>query len=189
MKTGDVWSNPARVEPSQPLMLAIDPGDVHVGLAQFRRDKKGRWGCVWAGEMTPPEFLDWLAKGLRVRAWDQIVLESWHLFPSAAPVYVGSDMPTSRLIGAIHAMVAYVTPESWLNPPPPIEMQDPQIKVPTRSMLRRRKLHSMAKHLGVSGDHASDAELHGFHYLIRNRLPIRDRDTTRQGLPLSHELW
>lgn len=166
--------------------LAIDPGDVHVGLAEFAPNDRG-WECVWAGEMTPDDFLPWFVRGLRQRAWDHVVLESWKLFPESAPVYVGSDMPTSRLIGSIQALVAFVPEDDgWMTERPPIFMQDPQIKVPTRGVLKRRKLRSTAKRLRVTGDHASDAELHGYHWLLRHDTPIRQSGV---DLTARHDLW
>lgn len=177
--------------------LAIDPGDVHVGLAEFECGRDRVWRCVWAGEMTPDDFLPWYVEGIRKRRWEKVVVESWKLFPQAAPIYVGSDMPTSRLIGAIKAIAAFCSPEgAWFDEAPRVVFQDPQIKVPTRGVLKRRKLKSMAKVLRVPLDHASDAELHGFKYLIdtkatiensvqqEKRLAEHSPDTSHQ-----HALW
>lgn len=177
--------------------LAIDPGDVHVGLAEFERKQDGIWYCVWAGEKTPDEFLPWYVEGIRKSRWLRVVVESWKLFPEAAKFYVGSDMPTSRLIGAIKALAAFCSPEgAWFDEAPKVVFQDPQIKVPTRGLLRKRKLRSIAKVLGVPLDHASDAELHGFKYLYdrgetfenttqqARRLAELSPDSTHQ-----HALW
>lgn len=177
--------------------LAIDPGDVHVGLAEFERKQDGIWYCVWAGEKTPDEFLPWYVEGIRKSRWLRVVVESWKLFPQAAPIYVGSDMPTSRLIGAIKALAAFCSPEgAWFDEAPKVVFQDPQIKVPTRGLLRKRKLRSTAKVLGVPLDHASDAELHGFKYLIDTKQTFENttqqerrlRDV-RPDLSHSHYLW
>ncbi|QCQ57483.1 holliday junction resolvase [Microbacterium phage Sucha] len=178
-----------------PSFLAIDPGDVHVGLSEFRRID-GVWYCVWAGEKTPDEFLDWYVDGLRTSRWVYVVVESWKLFPQAAPIYVGSDMPTSRLIGAIRALARFVPVDSgWFDEPMPVHLQDPQIKVPTRGVLKRRKLRSVAKILGVPADHASDAELHGYKFLIDQKEPINNTNQqnaywadTRDLTP-RHSIW
>lgn len=177
--------------------LAIDPGDTHVGLAEFERKNDGIWYCVWAGEKTPDEFLRWYVEGLKKARWEWVVVESWKLFPQAAPIYVGSDMPTSRLIGAIHALAAFIPDEgAWFDNVVRVHRQDPQIKVPTRGVLKRRKLRSIAKVLRVPLDHASDAELHGYKYLIDHKLTFEN--TTQQErrlsadkphLTRSHELW
>lgn len=177
--------------------LAVDPGDVHVGLAEFECGSDKIWRCVWAGEMTPDQFLEWFVEGLRKKRWEWVVVESWKLFPQAAPVYVGSDMPTSRLIGAIKALAAFCSPEgAWFDEAPRVVFQDPQIKVPTRGVLKRRKLRSIARVLKVALDHASDAELHGYKYLIDNKLTFEN--TTQQERRLAehspdtthqHALW
>lgn len=177
--------------------LAIDPGDEHVGLAEFECKVDEVWYCRWAGEMNPNEFLPWFVEGLQQARWGHVVVESWRLFPESAAYYVGSDMPTSRLIGAIAALAAFLPPTSdWLDEPVVVTLQSPQIKVPTRSILKRRKLRSIAKVLRVSGDHASDAELHGFKYLVDHELAIetvvqQDRRITGEHGPLtpSHDLW
>lgn len=186
-------------EHSRVRFLAIDPGDEHVGLAEFERKRDGIWYCVWAGEKRPDEFLEWYVAGLRSARWEWVVCESWRLFPESAKFYVGSDMPTSRLIGAIHALAVFVpdTGGAWFDLElPRITLQSPQIKVPTRGVLKRRKLRSIAKVLKVTGDHASDAELHGFKYLIDNQMTFEN--TTQQerriaaggvALTHSHALW
>ncbi|QBZ73229.1 holliday junction resolvase [Microbacterium phage Theresita] len=177
--------------------LSIDPGDEHVGLAEFERKADGVWYCVWAGEMTPEVFLPWFVEGLKMDRWEHVVVESWHLFPESAKFYVGSDMPTSRLIGSITALAAYIPDEgAWFDDPVVVTLQSPQIKVPTRSILKRRKLRSVAKVLKVSGDHASDAELHGFKYLVDHKLTFenttqQERRLAAEHPPLthSHALW
>lgn len=177
--------------------LAIDPGDEHVGLAEFERKQDGVWYCVWAGEMTPEGFLPWFAEGLQKVRWLHVVVESWRLFPESAKFYVGSDMPTSRLIGSIAALAAFLPPTSdWMDEPVEVTYQSPQIKIPTRSVLKRRKLRAMAKVLKVTGDHASDAELHGFKYLIDHGLTFENTTQQERRLaagehPLthSHDLW
>lgn len=179
----------------RPSFLAIDPGDVHVGLAEFQQID-GTWYCVWAGEKTPDEFLPWFVEGIRLSRWVRVVVESWKLFPQAAPIYVGSDMPTSRLIGAIKAIAAFCSPDTgWMDEAPRVVMQDPQIKVPTRGVLRRRKLRSVAKILGIPLDHASDAELHGYKHLIDAKEPINNTNQQNaywaqtRDLSGRHSIW
>lgn len=178
-----------------PMMLAIDPGDVHVGVAEFIRID-GIWTCTWAHEYTPDTFLPWFVEGIRSGKWERVLLESWKLFPEAAKLYVGSDMPTSRLIGAIKAIAAFCAPEgAWFDEAPKVILQDPQIKVPTRSMLRRRKLRSVAKILGIPLDHAADAELHGYKWLFDNKermTTVVEQDRYWAGtrdLSPRHSIW
>lgn len=191
-----------RPSPSSELVerfLTVDPGDVHVGVAEFTRFRgSGPWFCTWAAEFTPDTFLPWLVLGLQQRRWTHVVVESWRLFPKAAPIYIGSDMPTSRLIGAIAALVAFVPEDdAWFDEAVGLSLQDPQIKVPTRGYLKKRKLRSVAKILGVTLDHASDAELHGYKYLIDRNQPFNNatqqenywRDVEQRELSPRHDLW
>lgn len=189
----------AHPEHSQSRFLAIDPGDVHVGLAEFSRrlvSPEDPYVCTWAGEMRPEAFLPWYAEGLAKGRWFEVVVEGWTLFPEAAPIYVGSDMPTSRLIGAIEGLAQYGSWNDlgWFDELTPVVRQSPQIKVPARSMLKRRKLRSIAKVLGVAGDHATDAELHGYKRLSDRNLPwenltqmeVRLKD---RRLSADHAIW
>lgn len=175
--------------------IAIDPGDVHVGVAVFTK-LDDVWYCTWAHEFTPEAFLTWYVDGLRRGLWIKVVVESWKLFPEAAPIYVGSDMPTSRLIGAIEALALYIPEETgWFDAPITVHRQDPTIKTPTRGFLRRRKLRSVAKILGIPLDHASDAELHGYKYLIDRKSAIQNvtqQDAFWHGtrdLTPRHSIW
>ncbi|QWY83829.1 holliday junction resolvase [Microbacterium phage PermaG] len=184
-----------RPQDPKPSFLAIDPGDVHVGLAEFTRIE-GVWYCTWAGEKTPDEFLEWYVDGLRVSRWVYVVIESWKLFPQAAPIYVGSDMPTSRLIGAIRSLARFIPIDTgWFDEPTPTHLQDPQIKIPTRGVLKRRKLRSVAKIMGIPLDHASDAELHGYKFLIDQKEPINNVNQQNEywsgtrDLTPRHSIW
>jgi len=148
-------------------LVAVDPGDVHVGVALFGRDALG-WECVGAMEMTPEGFEDWLAEELIRATVDILVVEEWKLFPDHGE-QVGSDMPTSQLIGAIKFMwrSCKSIAKRWPAPDVELVMQSPQIKIPTRAVLKNRKMTSMAKFLKIPLDHAADAELHGYHYIIK----------------------
>lgn len=184
-----------RVQPRQLRFLAVDPGDVHVGVAEFVRLPTGVWIVEWAGEKTPDEFLRFLHAGIRRHVWDWLVVEEWRLFPEHAPRAIGSDMPTSRLIGAIEALAKFTPEISWPDDGSdrvPVHLQSPKIKVPTRSWLRKRKLRSVAKMLKVAGDHATDAELHGYHFLVRSESSVwttMDQNRMHPQLTPSHDLW
>lgn len=173
--------------------IAVDPGSEHVGVAEFERRTDGVWYCASAGEMTPAQFLPWYVAGLRRNLWERVVVESWRLFPESAKFYVGSDMPTSRLIGAIEALATHVPNETgWFDEPVSVIYQDPQIKVPTRSWLKRRKMRSVAKMLGVAGDHATDAELHGYRWIIQTEQRVWNATMQAQFKPSlspGHDLW
>lgn len=145
------------------LILSIDPGDRHVGMAMFR-DRIPKPTCLWAAEVTPVECM------LLVRDWvedsvlDLIVVEEYRLYPWELDSQAWSDLPTARMIGAIQAI-------AWLwneDRPVPIHMVPASAKDPMRAQLRPRKieLHYVKGPDGKRSGHADDAQLHGWHYLL-----------------------
>jgi hypothetical protein len=114
-------------------------------------------------EMTPADALDLFYTGVSAGTVKVLVVESWRLFADKAAKLVGSDMPTSRLIGAIEFTVSrFGTPRTKLV------FQDPVIKKPTRNLADLRGYRMRSSTLDKSGGHASDAELHGLCWLDRH---------------------
>lgn len=137
-------------------MVAIDPGDVHVGLAIFEVTDHPR--CTLAMETTPEGILDFLMFGC-AGILAEVVYEQFILEPARAPMLVGTELETAQLIGAIkYAVHARV----------PLYGQTNKIKIPTRSVLKAKKVVAMAKKMKAGG-HAADAELHGWHHLLKTK--------------------
>ena len=161
----------------QKFLVAVDPGGVHVGVCVFGLNVKG-WEPLWATEMEPQEFEDWYSAHKIHGENDVTVVEEWRLIPETAGTQHGSDMPPSQLIGVIkyiHRVTQHIPMRDFgrvEEDEPVLVLQHPRIKKPTRAMLRSRKFASVAKYLKIPDDHALDAELHGYHYLITNDLPI-----------------
>ncbi|QXJ40724.1 putative endonuclease [Curtobacterium phage Parvaparticeps] len=152
-------------------LLAVDPGGEHVGVACFQQNSDATWECVWAGEYEPLEFEDWLSEAMVRGQIDILVVEEFRLFPDKAAQQTGSDMPTSRLIGAIQyiwRMTQHVEAR-WPATAPEFHFQPPSIKTPTRSLMRARSITSMSKFLKIPLDHAADAELHGYYHILNTR--------------------
>lgn len=145
------------VNVGRPLFMAIDPGDLHQGVALFHRYKKG-WRCSVAFETRAWDLMHLISIMGAVDGLDVVVYERFVLEPKRAPMLTGTDLETSQVIGAIKY-------QAGLHGIP-IVGQTNKIKVPTKSILRARGIKSRAKKLGVGG-HAADAELHGYHYLLR----------------------
>lgn len=144
-------------------LLAVDPGDKHVGVALFKSDP---WSCVDALEMDPPGFLVWLANGMLHGTFDIVVYERFILEAARAPMLVGSELETSQMIGAIKWIFEQCsTNNAWPNYQPVLVGQTNKIKAPTRGVLRSRGIKSTAKRL-KAGSHAADAEIHGWHYIL-----------------------
>ena len=146
-------------------IVAVDPGGVHVGVAIFKKKPRG-WVCDWAGEMTPVLFEDWLDLKLASGGINTLIVEEWKLFADKAAQQIGSHMETSQLIGSIKYIYRKAN-KSWPAREVELLWQSPNIKIPTRSVLKAREIEMTSKILGVPGDHASDAELHGYFYILK----------------------
>jgi len=154
------------------MMVTVDPGDRHVGVAYWTFED-GAWGCEHAQEMEPEQFTDYLRTHLVTGAIGTVVYESWQLYGDKAAEQVGSEMLTSQLIGVIKYLVRQ-TQVNWPMNAPQIFSQQAAIKTPTRAILKKRQVVSVAKRLKQDPDgHAFDAELHGYHFLGVNKLPTR----------------
>lgn len=77
-------------------VLAVDPGDVHVGVASLDDGK-----FEWAVEMKPAELVERI---LYSKPPDVLVIESFALDPGRAAAQTGSPMRTAELIGAVKAL-------------------------------------------------------------------------------------
>lgn len=134
-------------------IVAIDPGGAHVGWAEGLTDPTE---IVQVHELDPEGAINRAETLFPVT--DVVVIESFTLYPDKARLLVGSDMPTSQLIGALR----YLARANGCE----IVMQPASIKTPTLSVLRHRGVGLEAVRLRKGG-HAKDAETHLHHYLIR----------------------
>lgn len=87
------------------VLLAVDPGDVHVGLALFTygpdADGDEAADCTRAWETDPATAIDLIASWLLNYQIDTLVVEEFRLYPGKAKQLTGSTMPTCELIGQI----------------------------------------------------------------------------------------
>lgn len=159
-------------------LLAVDPGGEHVGVswwvaAEPPTDHEGGqgWYCKWSAEMQPDQFMGFLARELLSGTIDIVVYESFRLMADRAMQQVGSDMPTSQLIGVIKWLAGGLAQAKARWPAPEVELheQAPSIKKPTDSIRRSKGLGFQAKRMGVSGDHATDSELHALYHIMNTR--------------------
>lgn len=132
-------------------MISIDPGGAHVGWARFDHGQ-----CTQVRELTPAGSVRWARE--QFADHDVVVIESFILYPHLAREQIGSDMPTSQLIGVLR----YIANTNGCM----VRLQPASIKKPTLSLLRHRGVELRSVKQRVGG-HAKDAETHGYHYLIR----------------------
>lgn len=86
-------------------LVAVDPGDVHCGIALFVRDDRSDygWRCEKTFELSPEDFLDWLANRFIEcpDEWEFLVYEKFRLYEDKAAQQTGSEFPTAKCIGVI----------------------------------------------------------------------------------------
>jgi hypothetical protein len=127
--------------------VAIDPGEVHCGVALFLGAD-----CYDCYEGRPATVTDTVQMWVESRAIDELVVESFHLYPGKAHQQSFSQMFTCEVIGVMR----------WLarGGGVPFITQPASIKKPTSAILRAKgiKLKSVGK-----GQHVTDAEWHGWY--------------------------
>ena len=166
MRASD-WVNAEELAPSRLMypMISVDPGEIHVGVAVWDSERVqttadyeygDRWVCQDAFETSPVPFLRALQIAVGSGIVQTVVFERFVLQPTGASACLGTDMETSQMIGAIFLSV---------NGRCTLVGQVNSIKIPTRSVLKARKLRSVAKRLKAGG-HAFDAELHGSYFIL-----------------------
>lgn len=96
----DVWYVKPKPETE---LIAIDPGDEHVGVAFFATDDDGKWYCQDAQQIDDPDgFEEALAEMLLERQAPPIVVfEIFRLYGDKAQQQKGSQFRTSQMIGVI----------------------------------------------------------------------------------------
>lgn len=88
-------------------LIAIDPGDKHVGVAFFTTDEDGAWYCQDAQQIEHDDFIDGLAEMILMdRETPPIVVyEKFRLYADKAELQTGSEFLTSQMIGVIKYLV------------------------------------------------------------------------------------
>lgn len=191
-----VWSDDRKPDTE---LIAVDPGDRWTGVAFFATNEDGEWYCQDAQEFDPDEFDDALAE-LILTPSDLpppiLVYEKWRLYPDKAAAQTGSEFLASQHIGVMKYLVrthnAHVAKHDEAeaegklvsceqqgglcaepaNRPQPMTIvkQGAEIKKPTRGILKKKKMKSVAgpiaKEMYGNRDHIKDAELHGWKYIL-----------------------
>lgn len=141
-------------------VLAIDPGDRHVGWARWRR----RGESVVAGEVDADAGAGFVDVVLNVATRSKLpavlVIEDFVLYPGQDKRTAWNPMLTSEMIGQL----------KWIASMRgvPVVLQGANIKKPTRHQLKPRGITQVG-----SGTHARDAELHLYHYILKEGLPCQ----------------
>lgn len=140
-------------------VLAIDPGEVHVGIALFKRGSGGRGAyCDYAIEVTPAEMI------LRLEndPYEKLIVEEFRLYPWKMAEQGFSQIKTAELIGVIR----YIARKRHIE----VVQQPASIKQACEGILRAKGVVLQSR---GHGPHAKDAELHGFFFFRDNLKGVR----------------
>lgn len=133
--------------------VSIDPGDIHVGFVSWDQSLPDH-----LEEFSPQKCLKVIQRMAKTNWLDLVVIEDWRLYPEMAQKMIGSDFPSCQLIGALK----YILDGADI----PYHLQPAQVKYPTMGILKNSRFRLISKRTGCS-QHVQDAELHGWHFLIR----------------------
>ena len=139
-------------------IIAVDPGDKHVGIAEWDLSR-GRYE-MRSWEIDADKALAWIDR-LLTSGVQALVIEEFKLYKGKATAQAGSNMLTSEMIGALKWIASVYKV--------PVVLQPAAIKVPTRAQCVARNLEWKDRR----SNHASDARLHAFYYLLRKRKVVR----------------
>lgn len=147
------------VESSTNWLLAVDPGDAHVGFASWQRYRSGGHSFLAAHEALPDEALQWVANLLRwtgkMPLWRrELVVEEFVLYPDKASALSWQRLLTSEMVGALK----WIGREAGV----PVVEQGANIQAPTAAQLSARGIP-----LIEAGPHAKSAQLHLWHRLLK----------------------
>lgn len=145
-------------------LLAVDPGDVHVGLAEFI-ETADEWECIAAYELGWTEALDRVALLLGGGYIQTLVVESFRLYADEAKAQIGSEMQTAQCIGAIRYLVSLQHRRADRIGTDRVElaMQPASIQKATTAICKAKGVEFESH----GNPHARSAELHGWHNVLR----------------------
>lgn len=157
--------------PGTDRLVAIDPGEVHVGWAEFCEENDGTPVCFNSEEITPDECADRVAAMLFQGDVAHLVVERFTLYADKALAQSGSEMLTSELIGVLRYLVrvhnvgaASALPGSpWTAQECRLYIQGADIKKGIRAQMKARGI----ERIGPVGSHHGDAEEHGWYRILR----------------------
>jgi len=143
-------------------VIAIDPGDVHCGMALGITGTNGQFACIKAWEATPDECADYVAGWLLSGELEALVIEKFNLYADKAKEQIGSEFPTVQLIGVLRYLVrvAGLEADKQGRYRARLAMYGADTKKSLRAQLQARKIAL----LPAEADHARDAQLHLWHY-------------------------
>jgi hypothetical protein len=156
--------------PARTMILGIDPGDVHCGIATARASyddatREGRVELIRSLERTPGDCVDLVAAWC-LEGWvDAVAVERFTLYGDKAQLQTGSEMLTAQTIGALRYMVKLCNRgrRDAGQPEIPFHLQGADIKKSMRAQCKARGIDLIPS----PADHERDAQYHALHYAMR----------------------
>lgn len=147
-------------------ILAIDPGEVHVGMAYGEgADDGSEFDIVKVWEATPldavVEVREWLEEEI-----DYLSVEDYRLYPDKMQAQGFSQLRTVRLIGVFEYLAGEAVKRG--SRVTYYEVLAANYKKATLGMLRRLEIPSLAKQ-EKRGGHAFDAETLAWHTYLKHK--------------------
>lgn len=145
--------------------LFIDPGDVHVGMAEFVEISTDTWSCVNTWEIGPSLGEEMMATIIGDNKHAIIGYERWRLFGHLAQQQAGSEFRAVQFIGVLKYLHRRNPGNSQLV------VQDPNVQPVAERLAKHRglPLYSVTHKFG---NHAKSAELHGIYYFTSRGLSV-----------------
>lgn len=143
------------------VVTAIDPGDVHTGMAHWV-DGRRRVETIDTADFRAVDRVRQLLEAVSHPPVRRVlVIERFSLYANKSTEQIGSQFETSQLIGQLKLVARDTDTE--------VVVQGADIKKGTKKQLRARGIDLVSA--GSGGDvHAGDAELHLIHYLLKEQL-------------------
>lgn len=129
--------------------LAIDPGEVHCGIAVFKSGRAAWSTCT----VDQPTLFDTVRDALVRRATDVVVCEEYRLYPWLLQQQGFSPVTTVEAIG----VVRYLCVQHAMR----FVLQPATIKKPTFGIIKKRGIALIGK-----TQHERDAEAHAWHFYL-----------------------
>lgn len=124
-------------------MVAIDPGAKHCGVATFYNSK-----CHWTDTLTPANLFTFLEETIE-KVW---VVEEWRSYPWKQQSF--DPQLTAEVIGVIKYLAQKRNRRLFMQPA--------MIKKVTRGHLNHAGIELLPGTV-----HAQDAQLHGYHFIMK----------------------
>lgn len=130
-------------------VISIDPGDSHVGYAEWEQKTLTRW-C----KITPPQAVIEIENRIGTGTLATLVIESYRLYPWLAQQQGYSELKTPQLIGVLKYL-------AWKAGANVIEQN---------ATIKKRAFDKMTQdgyEMPKTNQHVRDAIAHGYWYLNR----------------------